>query len=248
MSEYLDTPKINEPPQENLPRLNEEANRFLNSRPLRPILNSLNMALTLHPAKMASKKEDANRERDLKRFMASLTTLDVGALGSDETDQQCPVCFEKYIHPSDEENPSLNIMNETPVRLPCSHLMGKDCLESWLANADSCPSCRTQVFKRENTNGNNAPAGNDSSDDEINSLLMEARLLCLICGANAYLETHPPEETLGAWRVWMVAQPARHNENVYTEVFIRRARESMFDWLENFMLLVHGVRTQTTAD
>lgn len=33
---------------------------------------------------------------------------------------------------------------ETPVILPCNHIVGATCISKWLENADTCPMCRAQ--------------------------------------------------------------------------------------------------------
>lgn len=34
---------------------------------------------------------------------------------------------------------------ETPVILPCNHIVGATCISKWLKNADTCPMCRAQL-------------------------------------------------------------------------------------------------------
>lgn len=34
---------------------------------------------------------------------------------------------------------------ETPVILPCNHIVGATCISKWLENADTCPMCRAQL-------------------------------------------------------------------------------------------------------
>jgi hypothetical protein len=48
-------------------------------------------------------------------------------------DDSCPICLEPCI------------LGE-PIRcLPCNHELHKECIEAWLATADTCPTCRYQV-------------------------------------------------------------------------------------------------------
>ena len=59
--------------------------------------------------------------------------------------QDCAICMEKYygLH-----------QRETPVRLPCNHVLGKECLLTWLKspatnrNNNCCPVCRTVLLER----------------------------------------------------------------------------------------------------
>mmetsp|Transcript_22306 Transcript_22306/g.40050 ORF Transcript_22306/g.40050 Transcript_22306/m.40050 type:complete len:1087 (+) Transcript_22306:137-3397(+) len=51
--------------------------------------------------------------------------------GTEEGDQECcPICLVEY-----QEGDDLRV-------LPCSHFMHRACLDAWLANNPSCPSCR----------------------------------------------------------------------------------------------------------
>lgn len=34
---------------------------------------------------------------------------------------------------------------ETPVMLPCNHIVGVTCISKWLGESDSCPMCRAQL-------------------------------------------------------------------------------------------------------
>ena len=77
-------------------------------------------------------------------FLQSLPPLSLTDLPHDTKD--CPICMEPYLAAQH---------NESPVRLPCTHVMGKDCLQSWLnsstlnRNNNTCPMCRAVLFKRD---------------------------------------------------------------------------------------------------
>ena len=119
----------------------------------------------------------------LDKFMASLILLVVRARVSKESDHQCPMCFERYIHTFDAEKDNqypvfdkkythlseLSLqpnINQTQVRLLCNHIMGKSCLKSWLCIADPCPYCRAKIFSSLiNTNKNNVSKDNNHSDE-----------------------------------------------------------------------------------
>ena len=79
-----------------------------------------------------------------KSFLESLPILALADLRLDSL--ECPFCIEPY-----QNSPR----SERPVRLPCNHVMGKDCLRKWLnssganANNNACPTCRAVLFKRE---------------------------------------------------------------------------------------------------
>lgn len=76
-------------------------------------------------------------------FLESLPALSLADLPEDN--MECPICTEPYRVSQD---------GDIPVRLSCSHIIGKDCLSKWLnsslrnANNDRCPTCRTVLFTR----------------------------------------------------------------------------------------------------
>lgn len=61
-----------------------------------------------------------------------------------EGNKDCPICIESYDVPRS---------SESPVRLPCSHVMGKECLRKWLKssvsnrNKNACPICRAVLIQ-----------------------------------------------------------------------------------------------------
>lgn len=52
---------------------------------------------------------------------------------NDDEDGCCPVCLEP------------SVAGEEVRKLPCGHMLHKECCEAWLSNADTCPMCRYQV-------------------------------------------------------------------------------------------------------
>ena len=77
----------------------------------------------------------------IETFLESLPFLSLTDLPAN--DQDCPVCVEAYSQ-----------LSESPVLLPCNHIIGKDCLTKWVnssvrnANNNSCPTCRAVLFNR----------------------------------------------------------------------------------------------------
>ncbi|CAK0815417.1 unnamed protein product, partial [Prorocentrum cordatum] len=45
----------------------------------------------------------------------------------------CPICLEEAVP------------DEVVRKLQCGHVVHKECCEAWLATADACPMCRSQV-------------------------------------------------------------------------------------------------------
>lgn len=76
-------------------------------------------------------------------FIESLPVLSDAAVRRDNKD--CPICMEPYGDAQDSEK---------PLRLPCNHILGKDCLLIWLgtsyhnANSNTCPICRAVLIER----------------------------------------------------------------------------------------------------
>lgn len=54
------------------------------------------------------------------------------------SDISCHICMEPF-----------DSTEELPVKLPCGHVMGRNCLDRWLAANDSCPLCRRVLFEAE---------------------------------------------------------------------------------------------------
>ena len=249
MSENSDTPFGDEATRESLPGLIEDATYFVNSRPLTPILNAVRTALV-------SIRVERMRE-NLDEFIASLTPLVVSALGSEDIDHQCPLCFERYIHTSDAETdhqcpvcgerythrtePSLQPnINETPVRLLCGHIMGNECLKIWLRIAESCPLCRAQISSSlVNTNANNVGNDNDHSNEQ-DPFWFESKLSAIFYVATRFLATHPSDESFSAFRAWTLAQPSTNDGEGDLEVNHRRSHTSMLEWLETVLRNYHA--------
>lgn len=85
----------------------------------------------------------------------------------DESDRDCPICREGfatatcprglYTISSRQKPPSRRAFSDieeqqqpdigldTPLRLTCGHIFGKECLKAWLSSASTCPICRKDV-------------------------------------------------------------------------------------------------------
>ena len=40
--------------------------------------------------------------------------------------------------------------SESPLQLPCGHVMGRKCISRWFETSNTCPLCRTVIFQQEN--------------------------------------------------------------------------------------------------
>merc|ERR1740121_2680153 len=58
----------------------------------------------------------------------------------------CPICLEEAVP------------NEAVRKLQCGHVLHKECCEAWLATADACPMCRSQVRRGSPAQGDPARA------------------------------------------------------------------------------------------
>ncbi len=90
--------------------------------------------------------------------MTSLTRVSIATL-HDATDQECPICIERYVPTGrsatvagtlgNDETESFELLpgagEDSPVRLPCGHVVGEACIRQWLStNPASYPICRMQ--------------------------------------------------------------------------------------------------------
>lgn len=76
----------------------------------------------------------------IRAFMKSLPSVKLEELGPDMTEKNCPICLSEY----GTDSPT-----DTPIKLPCQHIMGADCMYTWLiSGGNNCPHCRGQVITR----------------------------------------------------------------------------------------------------
>ena len=92
----------------------------------------------------ASRASNNRSNTKAETFLKSLPVL--SRMDLPEGNQECPICMEQYQDPPHRER---------PVRLPCKHVMGKDCLQQWQKsceiefNNNTCPICRAVLFKKD---------------------------------------------------------------------------------------------------
>lgn len=89
----------------------------------------------------------------MDNFISSLRKVDAEDLGPDRIDRECRICFEPYRQCADRAAAApdasglyMSISGEDPVRLPCNHIFGQECLEKWLRRHDQCPKCRRELL------------------------------------------------------------------------------------------------------
>lgn len=72
------------------------------------------------------------------RLLDHMPVVNLDELEEDSKD--CPVCQEPY-------SASESYDADTPITLPCSHVIGRACLERWMLGLhDTCPCCRATIF------------------------------------------------------------------------------------------------------
>ena len=76
--------------------------------------------------------------RERRRFVNRLPQVDLKDFPNETT---CHICMDSF---GGTEDP------ESPVQLPCGHVMGRKCISRWLGTNDSCPLCRRVLFGQEN--------------------------------------------------------------------------------------------------
>ncbi len=92
-------------------------------------------------------------------FIESLPNVGGGVL--DKDNQKCCLCHEDY-----GTQPSTRGIIERPVQLPCSHILGSECITLWLTGqGNSCPLCRRIFFPREPEGEEEEEYSEDDHDD-----------------------------------------------------------------------------------
>ena len=84
------------------------------------------------------------------RFVAQLPQIPLSEI-VDHEDRECPVCRELFSTDTEEAAQGEQVVPERPVRTPCNHIVGSQCLLRWLFGEpgypphDTCPTCRGQL-------------------------------------------------------------------------------------------------------
>lgn len=94
------------------------------------------------------------------RFVDQLPDIDLNDFPNDTS---CNICMDPFGSTNDPES---------PVQLPCGHVMGRSCISKWLETSNSCPICRRVLFEQE-------AWGSPLTETEISEVLEMARALLL---------------------------------------------------------------------
>ncbi|KAI9845777.1 MAG: hypothetical protein M1838_001538 [Thelocarpon superellum] len=87
---------------------------------------------------LASVDYGADLRRASRKAIETLVDVDLNSL--DEDDRACSICLERLGMPEPTQGKI-----ETPVKLPCGHVFGKNCIKTWFGEHCTCPSCRRKV-------------------------------------------------------------------------------------------------------
>lgn len=96
-----------------------------------------------------------------ERFLSQLQTISTSEL----EDKVCVICAEEY---GTAQPDSGDV--EHPVRFDCGHVVGSECIKTWLFTGrgrNSCPHCRQKLFDLDNNHDDgNSYDGAESTDDD----------------------------------------------------------------------------------
>lgn len=127
-------------PQYLVPAPEDRSRFFTTVRDLSDLSGYLYGDLAIMEADAA--KENSSRSSAVERFLETIRTLSVDELTTEQDD--CSICRETY----DADGCDSGI-----VRLPCSHIFGRQYIAAWLSTSTSnstskqCPLCRTTLFQ-----------------------------------------------------------------------------------------------------
>lgn len=105
-------------------------------------LNDAGSVGETHQQETEDASEEETRPSLLSSAESSLDSLPVINLNTlNKESEDCPVCQETF---SDSD---LNDA-DTPVMLPCNHIIGRVCIRKWiLGENNTCPMCRAAIFE-----------------------------------------------------------------------------------------------------
>ena len=82
----------------------------------------------------------AQTEIICKGTTISLPQIDMATIPKDEL--ECHICTQQFC----DRDACDSHVHEEPVSLPCGHIFGAKCAQTWLAHNSQCPMCRASVF------------------------------------------------------------------------------------------------------
>ena len=79
------------------------------------------------------------QQQEEQSFLDQLPDISTKDLPNDTV---CHICMDEF---GSSEDP------EPPVKLPCGHVIGRNCISRWLKTNNSCPLCRRVVLPQDKT-------------------------------------------------------------------------------------------------
>lgn len=92
--------------------------------------------LTLSPSPT---RELEDQPSPAKKFLEEQPMVKTEDL--DENSQVCHICKELF------DDPVVDESREFAIKLPCHHIMGSECLKTWFQGSNTCPMCRSTLFR-----------------------------------------------------------------------------------------------------
>ncbi|TIB69081.1 hypothetical protein E3Q08_03582 [Wallemia mellicola] len=149
----------------------------------------------------------ATRIKDLQRYKSASKNMDrlYKAATVEEldalSDKLCIICRDDLIHESLHQGPWPSGLDETPKKLPCSHIFHRHCLKSWLERQQTCPTWYALYFLLVTRTSVVPNAQNERSDRPNNG------------NENERPRTEPRREVQPEPATRTQPQPANTNEN-----------------------------------
>lgn len=140
-------------------------------------------------------------------FISNLPVVDLATLGPE--DQHCNICFLEYCGPHAYLNPYAS-EGEVPVKLPCNHIFGADCLTTWLSENDSCPCCRSTLYSITEAELFQRQLRAFGNEEDLRALMAVLELSLVV----RHARRHGASWMLAIWRIQCMQE---HRSNWYDE-------------------------------
>lgn len=136
-------------------------------------------------------------ETETAVFIQSLPDIDPETL--DPNHRNCAICWDGFkLQSKSRISSSPSERDSTPLKLPCTHIICKACIQGWLAKSGTCPFCHHQCIRQEFL-------GDDTGDIRRRASYKEFAEL-----APHYLATIKPEiNTYGEFTAWALIDDSK---------------------------------------
>lgn len=103
------------------------------------------------------------------RRTAAICRLVKRGLAESEHEADCPICLGEYYYLESEGS-----TGERPVVLPCNHVLGHICAQTWFSEKTTCPKCRRDYTAELQSKRNQRPVTDDEGTTEFQIDFVEA--------------------------------------------------------------------------